>query len=188
MAAVLPALVPVGFIIIIGFIAAHTLTLEKQSLSQLAIYILSPALIASSLYRTTLSAESTVLLIAGFAITSWLVYLATQGLGKLCKLSPPVQKSLIASTLFPNTGNFGLPFITFALGEAGLERAIVCLIAAAIILFSADPASIEGGGFLAGVRLTLKLPLIWAMLAGLILRLFAIELPWQLSTACSGNK
>lgn len=180
MTAVLPALVPVGFIILIGFIAGRTLTLEKQTLSQLAIYILSPALIASNLYSTTLSAESTALLIAGFAITSWLVYLTTQGLGKLCQLSPPVQKSLIASTVFPNTGNFGLPFITFALGEAGLERAIVCLIAAAIILFCAGPALLKGGSFTAGVYLTFKLPLVWAMLTGLILRIFTIELPWQL--------
>ncbi|MGK7904078.1 MAG: AEC family transporter [Hormoscilla sp.] len=180
MTAVLPALVPVGFIILMGFIAARTLTLEKQTLSQLSIYILTPALIAFSLYRTTLGADRTALLIAGFAITSWLVYLVTQGLGKLWKLPAPVQKSLIASTVFSNTGNLGLPFITFALGKAGLERAIVCLIANTIILFGTGPALLKGGNLGAGVYLTLKLPLFWAMLTGLILRLLAIELPWQL--------
>ncbi|MBO1351599.1 MAG: hypothetical protein EBE86_031435 [Hormoscilla sp. GUM202] len=53
MTAILPALVPVGFITIVGFIAAGTLTLEKQTLSQLKIYILWTALIASNLYQTT---------------------------------------------------------------------------------------------------------------------------------------
>jgi len=44
MTVLLPAIVPVGLIILIGFIAGKTLTLESQTLSGLAIYILSPAL------------------------------------------------------------------------------------------------------------------------------------------------
>ena len=180
MSVVLSALVPVGFIISIGFIASRTLTLERQTLSQLAIYILSPALIAGGLYRTTLSAASTTGLLAGLAITSFLIYIIVWGASQLFKLPPLEQKSLIASTLFGNVGNLGLPFITFALGEAGLERAIVYLIGSSILIFGIGPALIKGGGIDIGLRLTLKMPLFWAMLSGLILRMLAVELPWRL--------
>lgn len=181
MTVLLPAIVPIGLIILIGFIAGKTLTLESQTLSQLAIYILSPALITNSLYRITLSAQSTAGLVAGFAITSLLLYLMVWGLGKILKLTPLIQKSLIASTLFPNTGNLGLPLTTFALGAAGLERAVVYLIASSILISGIGPALIAGGGIGSGVRLALKLPLFWAILAGLILRLSSVELPFRLA-------
>lgn len=180
MSVVLSALVPVCFIILIGIIAGQTLTLERQTLSQLALYILSPALIAGSLYRTTLSANSMANLLTGLAIISVLIYAIVWGVSKLFQLPPLEQKSLVAGTLFGNVGNLGLPFNTFALGEAGLERAIVYLIGASILIFGFGPAIITGGGLSKGLRLTLKMPLFWAMLGGLTLRILAIELPWRL--------
>lgn len=180
MTVLLPAVVPVGLIILIGFIAGRTLSLEDKTLSQLTLYILAPALIADNLYRTTLSAQSTAGLLVGFAIISVLLYVAAWGLGKLLKLSDSSQKSLMATTLFPNAGNLGLPLTAFALGDAGLERAIVYLIASSILLFGIGPALLRGGGIAYGVRLTLKLPLFWAMVGGVILRLLPIELPLRL--------
>ncbi len=182
MTVLLPAIVPIGLIILIGFIAGKTLTLESQTLSGLTIYILSPALIIDSLYRTTLSAQSTMGLVTGFAITSLLLYLVVWGLSKTLKLTPLIQKSLIASTLFPNTGNLGLPLTSFALGAAGLERAVIYLIASSILISGVGPALIQGGGIGSGVRLALKLPLFWAILAGLTLRLLSVKLPLGLDS------
>lgn len=176
----LPAILPVSLIIFIGFIVGRTLPLEQQTLSQLSIYVLTPALIAGSLYRTTLSAESAVGLVGGYAIASLLLYLTVFLLGHLLKLTPAVRGSLIATTLFANTGNMGLPLIAFSLGDAGLERAIVYLIASAIVIAGLAPALLQSAGILTGVRLTLKLPLFWAMLAGVCLRLLAVELPFRL--------
>ncbi|MGC1249171.1 MAG: AEC family transporter, partial [Spirulinaceae cyanobacterium] len=62
----------------------------------------------------------------------------------------------------------------------GLERAIVYLIAASITMASIAPALLKGEGLLIGIKLTLKLPLLWAMLGGLCLRIFKIELPFSL--------
>ncbi|NET31335.1 MAG: AEC family transporter [Cyanothece sp. SIO1E1] len=180
MTALLTAIAPVSLIIVIGFVVGRTLDLDGKTLSQLIIYILFPALIASSLYRTTLSAQSTVGLVAGFAIASLVLYLIVLGLGKIFNLTPNTQKSLVATTLFANTGNLGLPLITFTLGEAGLERAVVYLIAASILIVGVGPALLKGDGIKAGMQLTFKLPMFWAMLGGIFLRLFAIKLPLRL--------
>ncbi|MDJ1176642.1 hypothetical protein [Roseofilum capinflatum] len=67
---ILSALVPVTFIISIGMIAGRTLTLERSTLSELAVYILTPALISSSLYQAQLSTDTTLGLIMGYLITS----------------------------------------------------------------------------------------------------------------------
>ena len=180
MSAFLPAIVPVSLIILIGFIAGRTLALERQTLSSLTVYVLSPALIADSLYQASLSLGSTTDLVIGYVVTVFLLFLLGWGVGKILNLSPSFRRSLIATTVFPNTGNLGLPLITFALGAAGLERAVVYLIASSIFIYTVCPALLTGEGINYGLRLTLKLPLIWAMLGGLCLRLLGVELPLRM--------
>ena len=177
MTVLLPALVPVISIVLIGFFASRTLALEGQTLSQLTIYVFAPALIAGSLYRTTLSAQSALRLVAGFAIASLLLYLVVRISGKLFQLPDPIQKSLIATTLFANNGNLGLPLVAFTFGEQGLERAVVYLVASAVLMVGAGPTLLKGEGIKAGIELTLKLPLVWAMVGGLLLRVLDIQLP-----------
>lgn len=183
MAVLLPALVPVGMIIAIGFIVGRVLPLERQTLSQLVIYVLAPALIASSLYHSTLSANSTMGLVAGFAIATILLYLLAFALNHLLGIPQQIRSSLISTTLFANNGNLGLPFISFALGSAGLERAALYMIIAAVVMTSIGPALLQGGGIANGLKLTLKLPLLWATVVGVLLQGFAVELPLRLDVA-----
>lgn len=179
MSIILTAIAPVGLIIFIGFLAGKTIALEAQTLAQLAIYILSPALIGGSLYRSTLSSQSTIGLMLGFLLTSLSLYGLVWGIAKIAQLSPQTHKSLMVSTLFPNAGNVGLPLVTFALGTAGLQRAVIYVIISSLLIYSLAPALLQENGFVSGMRLTLRLPLLWAIFAGILLRLLAIKLPFN---------
>ncbi len=174
---------PIALIIAIGCFAGRFLRLESQTLSQLTLYILSPALIIDSLYRTTLSLKSTVALVFAYFIASLLLYVVVWSIGKIGNLSLNFQKSLMATTLFSNNGNLGLPFVAFSLGSAGLERAIIYMIASSILMFGFGPALLRGGGFDYGLRLTLKLPLLWSIAAGLALRTLPFKIPFQLDSS-----
>ena len=180
MTTLLPAVLPVGLIILIGFVVGRTLPLQRSTLSQLALYVLSPALVIDSLYRTELSLNSSIGLLIGFAITSVLIYVAVWGIGKLLKFPVTLTRGITAVVMFPNNGNMGLPVATFALGAAGLDRAIVYMIGSSFLIFCFGPAMIRGKGIVAGLKLTLKLPLIWAILFGLCLRWSSVKIPWQL--------
>lgn len=180
MAVLLPAIAPVALIILVGFIAGRTLGLDRRTLSRLSLYVLLPALIASSLYGITLTAERALLIVVGFFVVSALLYGLVYGLCRLIKAHPLQQKTLLATTLFANTGNLGLPFITFALGQTGLERAIVYLISSSILLTTVGPTLLKGQGLATGLRTTLRLPVFWAMLAGLALQALTITLPLRL--------
>ena len=180
MTTLLPAVLPVGLIILIGFIVGHTLPLQRSTLSQLALYVLSPALVVDSLYRTELPFSSSSKLLIGFALTSATIYVAVGLVSRLFKLPTPLSRAITAIVMFPNNGNMGLPVVTFALGNAGLDRAIVYMVGSSFLMFCFGPAIIRGKGILEGFRLTLKLPLIWAILFGASLRLLSIELPWEL--------
>lgn len=180
MAVLLPAIVPVAFIVLVGFIAGRTLSLDKLSLSRLSLYVLMPALIASSLYGITLSASNAMQIVLGFFLSSVILYGIVYGLCRVLKSDPLLQKTLVATAIFANTGNMGLPFITFALGESGLERAIVYLISSSIFLTTVGPTLLKAKGLQVGLRTTLGLPVFWAMLAGLLLQILGITLPLRL--------
>ncbi|MEA5509032.1 AEC family transporter [Crocosphaera sp. UHCC 0190] len=180
MTVLLPAIIPVAFIIFIGFIAGKTLKLQQQTLSQLTVYILAPALVADSLYTTTMSAESAAKLLLGVFIIAAVLYLLVLGVSYWLNLSSLIRKSLIATTLHPNNGNMGLSLVDFALGSGGLDRAIIYMIGSSILLFGITPAILAGSSLKHSLGVVFKLPLIWAMIAGLSLRVLQIKLPFNL--------
>ncbi|WP_107668406.1 AEC family transporter [Cyanothece sp. BG0011] len=183
MTVLLPAIIPVAFIIIIGVIVGKTLKIHKQTLSQLIVYVLAPALVADSLYTTTISAQNAAQLLLGVFIVAFILYLLVSIISSILKLPPITRKSLIATSLHPNNGNMGLPLVDFALGAAGLERAIIYMIGSSILLFGVAPAILAGTSLKHSLTVTFKLPLMWAMLAGLSLRILQIELPFNLGEA-----
>lgn len=183
MTAILSAVLPVACIVLLGYVVGKTLDIGRENLSRLVLFVFTPALVANALYRTPLTVENTRGLFLGFGLTYGLLVAISWGLSAIFKLPIAVRKSAIATTAFPNTGNMGLSVNFFAYGDAGLDRAIVVLIVSSLFVFSIGPAILKGGGLANAVKFTLKLPLIWAMLLGLGLRLLPFDLPFKLGDA-----
>jgi predicted permease len=177
---ILSAIVPVGFIVLIGFIVGKTLSLEQKTLSRLVLYVLFPALIADTLYRTTLSGEDILEIVIGFTLIYFILGIIAWNIGHYLGFSLDLKKSLVATTTLPNSGNMGLPIILFALGEAGLERGVIYLIAWNLVVLITMPGFLQAGGFLSSLRFTFKLPLFWAILFGMSFNQLNIQLPLRL--------
>lgn len=181
MTTLLPAVLPVGLIILIGFVVGRSaIPLQRSTLSQLALYVLTPALVIDSLYRTELSFDSSSKLLLGFTLTSIAIYVLASLVNRVCQFSDALGRAITAIVIFPNNGNMGLPVATFAFGAAGLERAIIYMLGSSFLMFCFGPALIRGKGLIQGVKLTLRLPLLWAILFGAGLRWLSIQIPWQL--------
>ena len=151
--------------------------LDLSTLTKLTLYIFSPALIIDSLLSTQVPAVEGLRIAAAFALSTVALYALVVIVSVTGRLSKPVRTSLLATTLFPNTGNLGLSLVLLALGEAGLERAIVAYLCSAVLVFGLGPAIVSGNGLRRGIKTTVRLPLMWALLAGIILRVFDIPLP-----------
>ncbi|MEM1172964.1 MAG: AEC family transporter [Cyanobacteria bacterium P01_H01_bin.35] len=177
---VVSAVFPVGCIVLIGFIFGKNFSLDEPTLSRLALYVLFPALLTDLMYRTTIGIEEAIGIFIAFGLTYLLLCLISWGIGRKLGFSESLQKSLLATTALSNSGNMGLPVTLFALGEAGLERAVIYLISWNLIVFSTMPAILKGGGFRSGIIFTLKVPIIWGMILGLTLNVLDIELPLKL--------
>ena len=180
---ILGAVLPVGLIITIGYLVESNLKLDQSTLSQLSVYVLAPALVINSLYRTEVSGENVLLLLLGYALISIILYGLVFCLGCLFAFSGDDRRSLFAITLCPNNGNMGLPIVAFALGEGGFERAIIYMIGSSIFLFGILPGILRSSGLLVGLNMTWKLPLFWAILAGLSLHVTQVPLPFNLGTS-----
>lgn len=164
------AILPIALVALVGVWVGRMFTLERQTLARLSIYALVPALVLHSLAKTTLELGDAIAILTAFIIHTSFLYLIAVTLGKVLKFSSDEKKSLIATTIFANVGNMGLPFVLFSLGEAGLERAIVYLVGSSLMTASVFPIVLKGEGVLKGLRYTACLPVLWAAIAGLVLQ------------------
>lgn len=177
MSALLSVVIPAAIVVLAGAWAGRKLELELGTLTRLTLYILSPALIVDSMLKTDLPAREGVRIALAFAITTFLLYLVVVGICRAGRLARPERTSLMASTLFPNTGNLGLSLILLALGPDGLQRAIVIYLGSAVLVFGFGPALVSGHGLKRGIATTIRLPLMWALAGGIGLRAAGIALP-----------
>ena len=164
------AILPIALVALVGVWVGRMFKLERQTLARLSIYALVPALVLHSLAKTTLELGNAIAILTAFIIHTSFLYLIAVTLGKVLKFSSDEKKSLIATTIFANVGNMGLPFVLFSLGEAGLERAIVYLVGSSLMTASVFPIVLKGEGVLKGLRYTACLPVLWAAIAGLVLQ------------------
>ncbi|MGF1567758.1 MAG: AEC family transporter [Nodosilinea sp.] len=177
MAILISAILPIALVALVGVWVGRTFDLHLPTMARLNIYAMLPALVLTSLAKTTLGLGSAISIVATFLLNTALLYLLALSLGRGLKFSSDEQKSLIATTLFANVGNMGLPFTLFALGEAGLERAVVYLVGSSVMVATVFPIVLKGAGVLAGIRFTLGLPVFWAALAGVGLQAASTTLP-----------
>lgn len=180
MTSMVSAVVPVMLIILVGLLAGSTLSIQIQTLSQLTLYILYPAIILDSFYQTDISFDSAKSLLIGYVVTYCLIYISIRLFSKLGSLPSATRTAFIASVLFPNNGNMGLPIITFALGDTGLKIAIIYMICSSILMFCIGPILLQGKTVIYGIRRALELPLVWSIIIGVSLRISSLTIPTPL--------
>jgi len=175
--AVFNVVLPVALIVLIGFIVGRRIAFDLGTLSKLSLFVLAPALSFNSMYKAQLSAGDAIKIFLAFGLSTFLLIIVARGVARLTGQTDAGTRSLVATTIFPNVGNFGLSLTLFALGDAGLERGLVTFAAGALLTFGLGPALVSGQGFTRGVKTTLRLPMIWALAAGVLFRAVDITIP-----------
>jgi len=172
------ATVPTFLLVILGAFADKWFPkLSIETLSKLSVYLFIPALMFDALVGTSLSAQAALKL-----SSAYIIYLAILGglslLGS-SGLSAVQKRGVIATTLFGNTGNMGLPITLFAYGQAGLERAVVIFVLSILFMFSVGPTILSGSSesFLRRLWEAIKLPPFWATIAAILFNLSGLPLP-----------
>jgi predicted permease len=177
-------ILPVVIVILLGMALCYYKKTAIGPISQIALYLFSPALVFRGMATTDLPMESMGKIVVFALALTVIMFVVTYGIGRIMRLDSTVQSALLIAVLLMNAGNLPLPILQLAFGDAGLERGLVffaiqAFLAATLGVFIAARGN-EGG--MSPLKAVASQPLAYAAIAGIAVNLLDISLP-QLVTS-----
>lgn len=166
---VLPAFV----VMAVGFVLARRIPVDKRTLSRLAIYVLSPCLVFSSIVQSEVDPSQFGLMMVYVLVFTIVMCAIGLGVGRLLGWSRKATNALVLSIAFTNSGNLGLSIILFTFGDAGFGLAAAFFVATNLTtntLAAFFAAHGRGTSLRHTLGQVLKLPGIYAFALALLLR------------------
>jgi predicted permease len=180
-------LLPVLLISAAGFLLGRAFHIDSRSLGRVIFYLFSPVLVFDLLLHNALPLGEMVRTIgfclAVFATISVLVLV----IGYFMRLDRPTLMAVLLTAAFANTGNYGLPLVSFAFGEDALAHATLYFVTTSL-LFNTVGVLIASLGHLdlkQAVLGMLKVPTVYAVILAALLNQFQITLPIPLERTVS---
>lgn len=161
----------------VGYLLGRWRSIDTDALNTVIVYILAPALVFYSLATTTLAQSTLFRASVAVIIYHLLAMGVAAGIGRLFNKSKTAVAALMLVTAFPNSGNYGIPVSNFAFGSTGRATAVIYLSVQGIILYTLGVYIASRGGTksrLAGIKRVFTVPLVYAVIAALIARVFQI--------------
>lgn len=167
----LSPVIPVFFLIAMGFTFARWRQINLASVTEVIVYLGTPSLVFTSLAGKPLYAGDLAILFTGILA----IY---AGVGLLIRLYFMVfrfhSRGFTLPVLFMNAGNMGLPLALFAFGQAGMVRATLLFVMCTLLQYSLGIFILQDHG---NWKEVFRLPLIYATIAGLAVNLFQLRIP-----------
>src|SRR5262245_25665843 len=167
----LSPVIPVFLLVTIGFVFAHWKKISLASVTEIIVYLGTPALVFTSLASRPLFAAEIAVLFSG-------VVMIFVGVGLMIRLYFLIfqfsSRGFALPALFMNAGNMGIPLALFAFGPPGMQRATLLFVIITSFQYSLGIYILSGRG---NWREIFRLPLIYATIAGLSFNLGQITIP-----------
>ena len=171
-------LLPIFVIAGVGYALQAAIPLDMRSLNRVGLYVLSPALLFVTMLRAEIPGGEAVRLATLMALVvvtmSGLAYL----IARLMGLNGRQRSGFMLATTFMNSGNYGMPATRFAFGDIGFQYAVVGYMTQAFLsqTYAVYVASAGGGSRRAALLQVSRMPMLYAALAAVGLRLLGLRL------------
>lgn len=174
-------ILPIFIIMSIGFILQRKFTMDVSTLAKINIYFLVPGFIFVKLYETSISAQLFGNILLFFILYVLLLFLIAMVIGRLKGMEKGMRTTFTNSAIFFNSGNYGVPVndLVFRSDPFAMSIQVIMLTMQNIFLFSYGVFSLQSVK-LGKVRAALgyfKMPVLYAMLAGVLLNYLEVPLP-----------
>src|SRR5690625_4246200 len=174
-------LLPIFVIMGIGFFMQRKFDLNLQTLARLNIYFLVPGFIFVKLYSTKISANLFGNVLFFFILYVILLFIISSLIGKLIGLEKGKKTTFVNSSMFFNSGNYGVPVndLVFRSDPFAMSIQVIMLTLQNIFLFSYGIFSLQAikVGKLRAALGYFKMPVLYAMLSGVLLNYFSVPIP-----------
>ena len=174
---VVQIVLPVFLIVAAGFVFGKLKRLDISPVNDLILYVAAPCLILSSFASPPMDFGFVVRVFTFFVCVSALCLIA--GL-IFCRVFNLSRRVYVPTIIFANNGNMGLPLILFAFGQEGFQIAVVCMVAMAVLHYTAGVALVSPRGAVVQI---FRLPLIYAAVGGMWINFGGHEIPLFLDRA-----
>ncbi|HJS20537.1 MAG TPA: AEC family transporter [Anaerolineales bacterium] len=168
-----------------GFALGKLLHIDSRSLGRVVFYVFSPLLIFDLLLQNRLKIDEAIgVILLPICIVS-IMGLITFLLGRLFKLERPVLTSILITTMFANTGNYGLPLVAFAFGDEALSYAGLYFVTTTLLFYTIGVLIASLGHMsLKDAALGLfKIPTLYAVLLAILINIYSIQIPAPIERA-----
>ncbi len=174
-------LLPIFVIMGIGFLMQKKFELNLQTLARLNIYFLVPGFIFVKLSSTQISANLFWNILLFFILYVVLLFGVSHFVGKMIGLERGEKTTFSNSIMFFNSGNYGVPVndLVFKSDPLAMSIQVIMLTLQNIFLFSYGIFSLQSiqVGKLKAALGYFKMPVLYAMLAGVATNVFNIPVP-----------
>ena len=174
------AILPIVALAGVGVLLGRRREVDIGPLNPVTVYVLVPALVFHSVATATL-AESTLVRI-GMATAAYMAVMLViaEAVGRLLGEREPILSALVLVSVFPNSGNYGIPLSEFAFGVDGRSTAVLYLTVQSVIIYTVGIyVASRGGGSrgLDGMKRALEIPLVYAVVAAVLVRWLGVVPP-----------
>ena len=178
-------ILPIILLSAAGFALGKLLHIDSRSLGRVVFYVFSPVLIFDLLIQNQLEIREAAVVIAfafAFILTMGVVTLI---LGRFLKLERRALISILITTMFANTGNYGLPLVSFAFGEQALSYAGIYFVTTTLLFYTLGVflASLGHMNFKEAIVGLFRIPTLYAVLLAILINAWKIEFPIPVSRA-----
>lgn len=177
MGVLIDVLIPIALIFLVGFWLQKKQVLDVRSVSSVALYILTPALVFRTFYTTELNME--LLHIVSFNVLFLISFLIINKLGaRIFQWNRQTESGMTLATTFMNSGNYGAPLILFAFGEVAFAYAIIFMVVQSLLMSTAGVYLANRSNLTAAdaLRVVFKMPVFHALIIGVLFQSFEIPM------------
>lgn len=168
-----------------GFALGKVLHVDPRGLGRVVFYVFSPVLIFDLLIKNRLEFSEAAGVIGFTVLIVIATGLLTYVLGKLLKVERAALISILITSMFANTGNYGLPLVSFAFGEKALSYAGVYFVTTTLLFYSLGVllASLGHMNFKDALLGLFRVPTLYAVILALLVNALHLELPLAINRA-----
>lgn len=176
-------LLPILLISGAGYTLSKTLHLDGRPLGRLIFYLLIPILVFRLLTENTLPFERLAQMMGFSAATILSIAALAYLVGRLLRLERSLLTVVVLTTMLSNTGNYGLPLVSFAFGPEALTYAGVYFVTSSLLtntlgVLIASLGRLKPRDAVFGL---LKVPAIYGILLAMLVLHFQVTLPMPLT-------
>jgi predicted permease len=168
-----------------GFVLGKTLHIDPRSLGRVVFYIFSPVLLFDLLVQNELEISEAAIVVVFALCFILIIGLLTFLIGYFLKLERSALVAILITTMFANTGNYGLPLVSFAFGEQALSYAGIYFATTTLLFYTLGVflASLGHMSFREAIWGLFKIPTMYAVLLALLINAWNIEIPVSIGRA-----